>query len=116
MPDPGCELLALDLPRAEAVRAAVPSPDAVEAAARRARALGDPTRLTVALALREGGELCGCDLAWVAGRPQNLVSHHAGLLRREGLVHARRDGRMVMFSLTPAGAALVDAVLAGATA
>jgi phosphohistidine phosphatase SixA len=46
------------------------------AAASRARALADPTRLSLAASLRDGGELCVCDLAWISGRPQNLVSHH----------------------------------------
>lgn len=45
-------------------------------AAARAKALGDPTRLTIALALREADELCVCDLAWITARAENLVSHH----------------------------------------
>jgi hypothetical protein len=79
-----CELLCLDLPKAEAVRAARLEPEALRAAAERAKALGDPTRLQVALALREGGELCVCDLAWVCGRSDRLVSHHARALRARG--------------------------------
>ena len=62
-------------------------------------------------ALRAGGELCVCDLAWIAERTQNLVSHHLRVLRGEGLVHSRRDGKMVMYELTPSGDALVGAVL-----
>jgi DNA-binding transcriptional ArsR family regulator len=111
-----CELLCLDLPRAEAVRAAGLSLERAEAAARRAKALSDPTRLAVAVALREGGELCGCDLSWVVGRSQNLVSHHLRSLRSEGLVAGRRDGKMVMFSLTPAGEALTAAIVEEVTA
>lgn len=77
----------------------------------RAKALGDPTRLTIAAALREGGELCVCDLSWVTERSDALVSHHARTLRGAGLVASRRDGKMVLYSLTDAGAALLDAVL-----
>ncbi|HEV2819965.1 MAG TPA: metalloregulator ArsR/SmtB family transcription factor, partial [Solirubrobacteraceae bacterium] len=73
-------------------------------------ALGDPTRLTIALSLREGDELCVCDLAWVTERAQNLVSHHVRALRAAGLVRSRREGRMVMYALTPAGIALLDAL------
>ena len=109
-----CELLCLDLPKAEAVRAARPAPAALRDAAERARALADPTRLQVALALREGGELCVCDLAWVCERSDQLVSHHARALRAAGLVGSRREGRMVLYSLTPAGGALLDAVLPAA--
>jgi ArsR family transcriptional regulator, lead/cadmium/zinc/bismuth-responsive transcriptional repressor len=105
-----CELLCLDLPKAEAVRAARPDLHELGTAAQRAQALGDPTRLMVALALREGEELCICDLAWVCERSDKLVSHHARALRAAGLVQSRRDGKMVMYSLTDAGRALLDAV------
>ena len=77
----------------------------------RCGALGDPTRLQVALALRDGGELCVCDLAWVCERSDKLVSHHARALRGAGMVSSRREGRMVMYSLTSAGRALLDAVM-----
>jgi DNA-binding transcriptional ArsR family regulator len=71
-----------------------------------------PTRLTLAAALRDGDELCVCDLSWVAERAENLVSHHVRALRTAGLVRSRRDGKMVMYALTERGRALVDAVLA----
>ncbi len=51
-----CDLLCLDLPRAEALRRARPPSAELAAAAEGARALGDPTRLAVAVALRDGGE------------------------------------------------------------
>lgn len=105
-----CDLLCLDLPRAERVRARQPPAPDLAAAAARARALADPTRLSVAVALRDGAELCVCDLAWVTGRSDKLVSHHARQLRAAGLVDARRDGKMVMYALTPAGRALLEAV------
>jgi ArsR family transcriptional regulator, lead/cadmium/zinc/bismuth-responsive transcriptional repressor len=104
-----CDLLCLDLPRAEALRRRRLSSAAAEAAAARARALADPTRLMLALALADGDELCVCDLAWVSERSQNLVSHHLRALREAGLARPRRDGKMVMYSLSPEGAALVAA-------
>jgi DNA-binding transcriptional ArsR family regulator len=106
-----CELLCLDLPRAEAVRSLRPAPAVLTAAAERAKALGDPTRLLLAVALREGDELCICDLAWVCERSDKLVSHHARALRAAGLVQSRRDGKMVMYSLTAPGHELLDAIL-----
>ena len=106
-----CDLLCLDLPRAEAARAAQPPPQEAEAAAGRARALADPTRLRVAAALRHGGELCVCDLGWVAGCSEKLASHHARALRIAGLAASRREGRMVLYELTGAGRALLEAVL-----
>lgn len=110
MRDDRCDLLCLDLPRAEALRETRPQEDAVRRLASSVRALGDQTRLTIALALREGGELCVCDLAWVVERAENLVSHHVRALRAAGLADYRRDGKLALYSLTDRGAALVDAL------
>jgi ArsR family transcriptional regulator, lead/cadmium/zinc/bismuth-responsive transcriptional repressor len=101
-----------DLPRAEALRRARPDVEALAAAAERAKALADPTRLSVALALRDGGDLCACDLSWVCERSDKLVSHHVRQLRAAGMVRSRRDGKMVMYALTAAGLSLLDAVAA----
>ncbi|GAA2807939.1 ArsR/SmtB family transcription factor [Crossiella cryophila] len=106
-----CDLLCLDLPHAEQIRAGLPDLPAVEPAAAAARALGDPTRLTMAAALYSGGELCVCDLSWVVGQAQNLTSHHLRQLKHAGMVGSRRDGRLVMYSLTERGRMLVGAVL-----
>ena len=85
---------------------------AAETRAVRAQALADPTRLMLALALKDGGELCVCDLAWIVERSQNLVSHHLRALRQAGLARSRRDGKLVMYELTEDGAALVEALVA----
>jgi ArsR family transcriptional regulator, lead/cadmium/zinc/bismuth-responsive transcriptional repressor len=111
-----CDLLCVDAPKAEAIREGLPGGDAARGAAERARALSDPTRLMLAAALREGEELCVCDLAWISSRAQNLVSHHLRLLRSHGLVSSRRDGKLVMYSLTDEGSALLGAVLGEGTA
>jgi DNA-binding transcriptional ArsR family regulator len=76
-----------------------------------ARALGDETRLTIALALREGGELCVCDLSWIVERAENLVSHHVRALRAAGLADYRRDGKMALYSLSARGESLLDALI-----
>ena len=74
------------------------------------KALGDPTRLRVAHALLVGDELCVCDLAWVVGASQGLVSHHLRQLRTNGLVSSRRDGKLVMYRLTDLGRQLLTTV------
>jgi len=106
-----CDLLCLNAPRAEAIRQKLLNQDAAQDAAERAKALSDPTRLLLAAALREGGELCVCDLAWISERAQNLVSHHLRVLRSHRLVRSRRDGKLVMYELTPAGLSLLPSVL-----
>ena len=111
MTDERCDLICIDAPRAEAIRERLLEGETAQEAADRARALSDPTRLTLAAALREGEELCVCDLSWIAGRAQNLVSHHLRALRDRGLVRSRRDGKLVMYSLTPVGSSLLDVVM-----
>lgn len=111
MADDRCDLLCLDLPRAEALRATRLGEEASRRLAGQFRALSDPTRLGLALALRDGGELCVCDLAWVLERAQNVVSHHLRALRAEGLVDYRRDGKMALYALTARGQALLAATL-----
>jgi DNA-binding transcriptional ArsR family regulator len=109
--DERCDLICIDAPRAEAIRERLLGDSVAQDAAERARALSDPTRLTLAAALREGEELCVCDLSWIAGRAQNLVSHHMRVLRSHGLVRSRRDGKLVMYSLTDEGRSLLGSVL-----
>jgi ArsR family transcriptional regulator, lead/cadmium/zinc/bismuth-responsive transcriptional repressor len=107
-----CDLLCLDLPKAEAARSRMPGLDALEAWSAAARALGDPTRLAVALALRESERACVCDLAWIVGRDDKLVSHHARQLKVAGLARSAREGKMVMYELTDRGQVLVDTIAA----
>lgn len=115
MSEDRCDLLCIDAPRAEAIRERLLGEERAQEAAERARALSDPTRLTLAGALSEadsaGGELCVCDLAWISGRSQNLVSHHMRTLRSLGLVRSRRDGKLVMYRLAESGQTLLRAVL-----
>ena len=107
MSDDRCDLLCLDLPRAEAIRKRL-DPDLVARAAARAKALADPTRLLIALALRDGGELCVCDLAWITARAENLVGHHLRALRDAGLACSRREHKIVFYTLTDAGRHLLN--------
>jgi ArsR family transcriptional regulator, lead/cadmium/zinc/bismuth-responsive transcriptional repressor len=105
-----CDLLCLDLPKAEAVRANMPPLDALEAHALSAKALADPTRLAIAYALGASERACVCDLAWIVGRHEKLVSHHVRQLRTAGLARSERDGKMVMYELTARGRTLLQAV------
>jgi DNA-binding transcriptional ArsR family regulator len=111
MTDDRCELLCLDLLVAERLRKKRLAPEDADVAAGKARALSDPTRLMLAAALLEANELCVCDLAWIGERSQTLVSHHVRALRSHGIVRSRREGKMVMYSLTEEGQALLASVL-----
>lgn len=111
-----CDLLCLDLPKAEALRATQPAADGLDELARTARAFGDPTRLAIVIALRAGDEACVCDLGWVLGRDEKLVSHHLRQLKSAGLARSRREGKMVMYELTQRARLLLDALTAASAA
>ena len=74
------------------------------------RVLADPRRLALVVALTRR-ETCVCELEDDFGWPQNLVSHHLGVLRRAGLVAARRDAQWVYYSLVPERLADLRALL-----
>ncbi len=73
------------------------------------RILAEENRLRI-LCLLLQGERCVAELCEALDLPQNLVSHHLGVLREAGLVTARRDpedSRWVYYSVnTPALSAL----------
>jgi ArsR family transcriptional regulator, lead/cadmium/zinc/bismuth-responsive transcriptional repressor len=112
--DDSCDLLCLDLAKAEAVRAELPAAESLEVWARTGQALSDGTRLAIALALRDADTACVCDLAWIVGRDERLVSHHLRQLKAAGLARSQREGKMVMYELTDRGGMLLAAVAADA--
>lgn len=67
--------------------------------ARMVKALAHPTRLQM-LALLRDGERCACEFGPLLGLGQANVSQHLAVLRRAQLVHTRRDGVRVMYSLS----------------
>jgi ArsR family transcriptional regulator, lead/cadmium/zinc/bismuth-responsive transcriptional repressor len=97
------------------MRNAQPTADRLDRLAQAAKAFGDPTRLAIAIALRDGGEACVCDLGWVLGRDEKLVSHHLRLLKAAGLARSTRDGKMVMYGLTDRAQSLLGALTELAT-
>jgi DNA-binding transcriptional ArsR family regulator len=105
----------MDLPHAESVRATLPALGDIEPLADAARAFGDPTRLTIALALNAGGQMCGCDIAWIVGQSQKLVSHHLRKLKAANIVTSSRTGKLVMYSLTDRGTRLLSVLTAPST-
>lgn len=94
----GCAEFHADAARIARARAAMASPPAAATLAETFRLLGDPTRVRLLDALA-AGELCVCDLATLLGHTVSAVSHQLRLLRGLRLVRARRDGRMVFYSL-----------------
>jgi len=65
------------------------------------RALADPTRLRLVLALTRR-EQSVTDLVQTLGQPQSTVSRHLALLRHSRLVKARREAARVYYRLKDA--------------
>lgn len=72
----------------------------VELWADRFALLGDPSRLTLLLAIRRAGSICVSDLAEVTGLKAPTVSHALRLLRAHQVVQAERDGHRMCYELT----------------
>jgi ArsR family transcriptional regulator len=105
------------LPRADGCCAVVVQPvldsDRVALAARRFKALADPTRLTILTTLAVNDEpICACDLGDDVELEQPTVAHHLKVLRDAGLVTTERRGKWAYYSLHPEAAAWVRATVA----
>lgn len=83
-------------------------------AARRFKALADPTRLTILATLAANPEpVCACDLGDDVDLEQPTVAHHLKVLRNTGLIVAERRGKWAYYRLQDDAAAWVRATLAG---
>ena len=93
-----CEVHVVDPERVIAVRARLVSPDVAGEMANVFKVLADQNRCRIMAAIIEAGELCVCDLAATVEASESNVSHHLRVLRSNGLVRARRAGKMVFYS------------------
>lgn len=65
------------------------------------KVMGDETRMHI-LCLLEHTELCVCDLASALDMTKSAVSHQLSVLKENGLVKSRREGKEVFYSLDDA--------------
>lgn len=79
-------------------RAGLPTEESTRELAELFKALGEPTRAKLLLAL-SAGELCVCDLAELAGATPSAISHQLRVLRAARLVTYRKDGKNVFYRL-----------------
>jgi ArsR family transcriptional regulator len=63
------------------------------------RAMAHPLRLELLAQIAARGPLCSCHLEEVIGHSQPQISKHLTVLYRAGLLHRRRDGRWVYYSV-----------------
>jgi DNA-binding transcriptional ArsR family regulator len=86
---------------AVASTAAIPHPlpaELVDRIAERFRVLGEPMRITLLDALREGEATVG-ELQRGSGASQQNVSKHLGVLLRAGIVSRRKRGNFSVYSI-----------------
>lgn len=81
------------------IRSTIPADDEVEQARVLFAALADRTRLRILHALKDGEELCVCDVAHVLGTSVSAASHHLRKLRDLAVLKYRNDGKMAYYSL-----------------
>lgn len=93
-----CDVHVVDPERVTAVRGRLVAPDVAGQMAAVFKVLADQSRCRLMAAIIEAGELCVCDLAATVEMSESNVSHHLRVLRGNGLVRARRAGKMVFYS------------------
>ena len=81
------------------LRDRLPSDERLEESQVLFAALADRTRLKLLISLRDGEELCVCDVAHVLGVSISSASHHLRKLRDLKVLRSRNDGKMSYYAL-----------------
>ena len=84
--------------RLQDVRRTMLSDEKLATMAARFKAISEPSRLKILLAL-SCGELCVEHIVQAVGGNQSAVSHQLKILKDNRIVKARRNGKQVMYSL-----------------
>ena len=74
-----------------------------------AKALGDPTRVRIIAALRNG-ELCVCELVDALDVSQSSLSGHLQICRQAGVVTTRKESRWIYYSLSTRYGPLIERI------
>lgn len=93
-----CAISCIDEKRVNQSIESLPKTEEITQMAGIFKALSDPSRLKIVLALLHS-ELCVCELAKVCGQTDSAVSHQLRLLRTQKIVKNRRQGKIVYYTL-----------------
>lgn len=96
-------------PEKGAAKVAMQTVSDYETCATRLKALADPDRLQIVNALLQGSKSVTA-LTSELKMPMDKVSHHLGVLRAANLVRNAKQGKFVIYSLSPEVAAAADAI------
>ncbi len=95
----GCDEEELHSARIKAALAAMPSDDDISEMGARFKAVSEPSRLKILLALSVG-ELCVDHIVEAVGGNQSAVSHQLKTLKDNKIVKSRRDGKKILYSVS----------------
>ena len=93
-----CERRIIHEDRLEKARKLMGEFSDIEAMSDLFKAIGDPGRLKILLAL-DAQEMCVCDLAALLGVSESAASHQIRILRTMNLVKNRREGQVLYYRL-----------------
>ena len=94
-----CDLICTHPEVVERVRREMPDEDTLYELTELFRIFGDSTRVRILYVLFEA-EMCVCDIAQLLGMTQSAISHQLRALKNARLVKARREGKVVFYSLS----------------
>lgn len=84
--------------RVQSVLETMPTDQYIEEMAARFKAVSEPSRVKILLALSEG-ELCVDHICEVVGGNQSAVSHQLKTLKDNRIVKSRREGKKILYSV-----------------
>jgi len=93
-----CDYRVIHLASIEKARETALAPDKIEQLAQLFKAIADPSRIKILLAL-EHHEMCVCDLAAFLGVSESAASHQLRMLRQLQIVANRREGAALYYRL-----------------
>ena len=88
------------------------TPKTMDLVAERFRALGEPARLAILQALRQG-ERCVSDLEADTGLNQANLSRHLQVLTTTGMVRRRKDGLFAYYALADSNVLRLCEIMCG---
>jgi DNA-binding transcriptional ArsR family regulator len=71
----------------------------LEIAAHRLRAIAHPLRIALISMLQEKEKLCVTDIYNILGIEQATASHHLNILKTNGILISKREGKQMYYSL-----------------
>jgi len=93
-----CSVKCIDKKKVKETLKTIPRQEDIGQIADIFKALSDPSRLKIVLALLNQ-EHCVCDIAVICNQTESAISHQLRILRALKIVKNRREGKIIYYSL-----------------